>query len=426
MKDISQVTCCVVDHGLFPAVAFRMAKACKRVLYQTPTEKAFTTLNDHILGDGFEEIERCEDFWKIKKEIDLFIFPDIQHSGLQLELESQGFAVWGSRAGDSLEINREKFNRVLKEVGLPVAPYEVIKGLTNLRLFLQDKTDRYIKISKYRGTMETTHWRDYDLDSTWLDAIAVKLGPAQELLKFLVFEPIDAPVEIGGDTYSVDGKWPKWMLHGDEEKDKSYFGAVTAYDDMPQELQDIMEAFSPILKKERYRNEWSMETRDGRFIDATCRGGLPSTGSQLNTWGNFPEIVWAGAHGIIVDPEPEHLFSAECIVNLKSKKDEWGKARVPKELAGHLQLAGCCEIDGAICWPPDGDDESDVGWLVAGGDTMDETIENMKELAEKLPEGLSADLDTLVGLIEKIKAGEEAGVEFTDQEIPEPEIVIQK
>ena len=69
-------------------------------------------------------------------------------------------------------------------------------------------------------------------------------------------------MEIGGDTFCVDGQWPKWMLHGDEEKDKSYLGAVTAYDDMPQELRDIMEAFSPILKKERYRNQWSMETRE--------------------------------------------------------------------------------------------------------------------------------------------------------------------
>ena len=154
-----------MDHGLFLPVAFRMAQACKRVCTRRRTEKAFTTLNDHIIGDGFSEIERCEDFWKLKHEIDLFIFCDIQHSGLQMELEDQGFAVWGSRNGDSLEINREKVNRVLEEVGLPVAPFEVIKGLTKLRVFLRDKTDRYIKISKYRGTMETTHWRDYDLDS---------------------------------------------------------------------------------------------------------------------------------------------------------------------------------------------------------------------------------------------------------------------
>lgn len=425
MKDIKDITVCCIDHGLFPAVAFRMAKSCKRVLYQTPTEKAFTTLNDHIIGDGFSEIERCEDFWPIKDEIDLFIFSDIQHSGLQLELESQGKSVWGSRAGDSIEIDREKFNRVMEEVGLPVPKHEVIQGLTNLRLFLEDKTDRYIKISKYRGTMETTHWRDSDLDSIWLDAMAVKLGPAQDLIRFLVFEPIDAPVEIGGDTYCVDGQWPSLMLHADEEKDKAYLATVTEREDMPETLQDIMEAFSPILKKERYRNSWSMETRDGYFTDATARGGLPSTTSQITTWENFPEIVWAGANGELVEPIPAHQFSAECILNLKSKKDEWGKVRVPKELDGHAYFAGTCEIDGAICWPPDGDDESDVGWLVAGGDTMEETIENMKDLAALLPDGLTAETHALIGLLEKIKAGEDEGVEFSEDDIPDPVIVIE-
>ncbi len=198
MKEISEVTACVFDHGLFTSVAHRLAKACKRVLYHTPAECAFTTLEQHIIGDGHADIERCGDIWKVKDEVDLWVFPDIQHSGLQLELERQGFAVWGSRNGDSLEINRQKFNRVLEEVGLPVPKFVVIKGLTALREHLRDQTDKYIKVSKYRGTFETQHWRDYDLDSGTLDTPAVALGPAQDLLPFLVVDSIDAPVEVGG------------------------------------------------------------------------------------------------------------------------------------------------------------------------------------------------------------------------------------
>jgi hypothetical protein len=426
VKETKDITVCVIDHGLFLPVAFRMAEECKRVLYHTPCEKAFATLNDHIIGDGFSEIERCEDFWKIKNEVDLWIFPDIQHSGLQLELESQGFAVWGSRNADSLEINREKFHRVLKEVGLPVPKYEVIKGLGNLRVFLKDKTDRYIKISKYRGTMETTHWRDYDLDSGWLDGMAVKLGPAQDLLKFLVFEPIDTPVEVGGDTYCVDGNWPGIMLHGDEEKDKSYLGAVTPFNEMPKELQDIMLAFSPILAKDRYRNQWSMETRDGRFTDATCRGGLPSTGSQLYTWKNFPDIVWHGANGELVEPEPRYMFSAESILNLKGKKEEWGKIRLPDELWQHALLAGCCEIDGAICFPSDGSGDSEVGWLQAGGDTPEEAIEGLKELEKILPEGMSTELHCFIDLLDGIKKAEKEGIPFGEGGVPDPAMMVEK
>lgn len=427
MTDLSSKVALVYDHGLFFPIAQRLAKnGFGRVLYHTHWEKGFPTVNDCVPGDGFGDVERCDDIFSVLDEVDCWVFPDVFNSGLQRHLEGLGKRVWGSRSGDDLEINREKFNRVLLEVGLPVAKHETIKGLTNLRLFLRDKTDRYIKISRFRGTMETTHWRDYDLDSLWLDRMAVKLGPAQDLLKFLVFEPIDAPVEIGGDTYCVDGQWPNLMLHGDEAKDKAYMAAVTQFEDMPDVLVDVMEAFSPVLKKERYRNQWSMETRDGRFIDATCRGGLPSTASQLNTWTNFPEIVWHGANGELVQPQHEHDFSAECIVNLKSGKEDWGKIRLPAELEGHAQLSGCCEIDGARCWPPDDEDDNDVGWLVAGADSMEAVLEEMKRLEKLLPEGLSIDLHPMADLLEQIKAGEKEGVQFSEDTVPAPEIVLEK
>ena len=34
--------------------------------------------------------------WSVKDEVDLWVFPDLQYAGLQLELESQGAAVWGA------------------------------------------------------------------------------------------------------------------------------------------------------------------------------------------------------------------------------------------------------------------------------------------------------------------------------------------
>ncbi|HUD83436.1 MAG TPA: hypothetical protein VMQ67_08025 [Candidatus Saccharimonadales bacterium] len=423
MKEASQVTALVFDNGLFLPVAQRLAKTFKRVLYQTPWEKGFSTLNDHIVGDGFENVELCEDFWKVKKDVDCWCFPDIQHAGLQLELESQGFPVWGSRNGDSIELNRVKFHRILREVGLPAPEFKMVYGLASLREHLSDKTDKYIKISKYRGTMETWHWRDKTLDSGRLDALAVKLGPFQNHMPFLVVDPIDCVVEVGGDTFCVDGQWPSLMLHGDEEKDRCYFGAVTPFDEMPDELKAIIEAFSPVLKKERYRNQFSMETRDGRFIDPTMRGGLPSTASQLSA-SNFPEIVWAGANGELIEPDYPHPFTAEAILTLKGKKEEWGKIRVEGAVAEACQFAGACEIDGMVCWPPDGSDEEDVGWIVAGGDTPTEAIENLKQLASDLPDGLSAATEDFAGLLNKVHDGEADGITMTDEIVPEPEIAV--
>jgi len=73
-----------------------------------------------------------------------------------------------------------------------------------------------------------------DEDSGILDVWAVRFGPAQNMVRFIVCEPIDTPLEIGGDTYCVDGQWPSLMLHGDEKKDKGYIGTVTKREDMPE------------------------------------------------------------------------------------------------------------------------------------------------------------------------------------------------
>lgn len=420
MKAIKDITVLIVDHGLFIPVAHRMAESCKRVLYHYPFEQAYRTLNESIIGDGFDDIELCEDIWKVKDEVDLFMFSDILHSGLQLELESQGKLVWGSRRADELETHRDKFLKTLAKVGLPVPEQTTVLGLTKLREYLRDKEDKFIKISKYRGSLETHHWISYDVDEGWIDSLAVEFGPAKDIIKFMVFDPIEAAIENGCDTICVDGQWPSLVLNGAESKDKSYLAAVTPRGDMPDNVKAVLDAFSPVFKAERYRNEFSMEMRGDYFIDCTSRGGLPSTGSQLNIWGNFPEMVYHGAMGDLVEPKAIAKFACECILSMKTKKGEWGKVRVPKELTEWVKLGWCCEIDGAICFPPDLQHGEDIGWLTSLGDTAQEAIENMHKYAAMLPDGLNAATGELVGLMENIHAGEKDGIEFSDNEVPDP------
>lgn len=427
MKSVSNITACVCDHGLFLPLALKLAQTYKRVLYYTPWEKGFPLLNDCVVGDGFEDqgVERVNDIWKIKKEVDLFVFPDIQHSGLQLELESQGFPVWGSRNGDSLEINRQKFHKVLEEVGLEVGDFENVLGLDALRKVLEGKDDCYIKVSKYRGSFETYHWRTWDLDEGILDVWSVRFGPAKNLVTFMVCEPIDTPLEIGGDTFNVRGRWPSLMLHGDEKKDKGYLGVVTKREDMPEQIQEVLEAFGPVLEESRYTNFFSMELRDNVFIDPCCRGGLPSIGAQMQMWGNLPEIIWAGANGELVEPDPVDEVVAECILTMKSEKQAWGKTRIPSEIEDACKLGSCCKIDGAICFPPDDSHGEEIGWLVATGPSIESVADKMFEMVKLLPEGVSAATDSLYDLLKGIHEAEKEGIEFGDKPPPEPETVLE-
>lgn len=433
MKPVSDVVFCVVDHGLF-AVPFaqRLAREAKHIYVHTPWEEGFSTINKAVIGDGFADIERCNDIWKIKGKVDCWVFPDIQHAGLQLELESQGFPVWGARDGDCQELNRELFLKTLKRVGLDVPVHHVVVGLEGLRVFLKDREDCYIKISKYRGSMETWHWRSWHLDKGHLDMLGWRFGPTGDHIRFLVFDKIDTPLEIGGDTYCIDGQWPSLMLHGDEWKDEAYFATLTAREEMPEQIQDVLDAFSTVLAPSRYRNQWSMECRvevegDKRsfFIDPTCRGGLPSTGSQLEMWGNWPEIVWVGAHGELVEPEPTAKFSAESIVTIKTgDKTQWALTEIPEELKQWLKLSNCCEVDGRTCFPPDDEATRAIGWLVAIGDTAEETIATINAYADQLPDGLNANTECLAYVLKEIHEGEKQGIEFSKSEVPGPAVVV--
>ena len=428
MKPVSDTIACVLDHGLFLPLALRLAEDFKHVFYFSPFEEGFSHIAKGCIGDGFEDrnLERVSGVFAAKRKgAEVFVFPDIEQSDLQIELRLQGIPVWGSGAGDSIELNREKYARILKETGLEVFPHTVVVGVEALREHLREVEDKYIKISRWRGDLETCHWRSYASDSALLDQWGLKFGPLP--MRFLVCDSIETDLEIGSDGYSVLGKWPSLMLNGIEWKDSSYLAAVTKYADMPEPLREVMEALSPVFKAHGVANQFSSEIRIEKdtgkafFTDPTMRGGLPSTGSQLMAWKNISEIVLAGAHGELVDPEPTCEYVCEAILKSKANHRGWEAIEISDELLPHAKLTGCCFHDGAHCFPSDDSGEKSVGWLVSTGNTPAETLENLKELAEELPDGLTADVESLAHIIEEIESAEKEGVPFGDPNDPMPE-----
>lgn len=431
MKEPSESTVCVCDsdRSLFMPLAMHLAKdgGFKRVLYSVGTDASFPKFGDACIGKGFGTFDRVDDFMltEHKSEIDLFVFPDIGNVGLQLELESQGKLVWGSRRGDAYETRREMFHKTLGEIGLQTPDNHVCSGLDELWSFLEDKENVYIKISRYRGSWETKKFRNMKLDEGLLYLLGTRFFPAHNKVKFIVCFEIPTTLEIGGDSYSIDGEWPSLMLHGLEKKDRAYFAAVTKREAMPEQLQEIFSAFGPKLKECRYRNQISFEDRVAGnkhyWIDATQRGGLPSSASQYTAWSNLPEILMAGADGILIEPIPSAKFTAECILTLKSDKEIAGTTEIPDELREWMNIASAYEVDGVVAFPPDGDHSgNEIGWLCSTGNTIESTVEKMKELADALPDGLDADTDALVDLLKEIHDEEKAGIEFARQEIPKP------
>lgn len=429
MKAISDVTFLVADCGLFLPMAHCLAEQAKRVIYWSPERRAFPSVRQDCIGDGFEDIERVRDFWPMLGEIDCFVFPDIGQSALQEYLREIGKPVWGSGPGDKLELNRHMFMELQEHFGMDVAPYHVCHGLAELREFLSDKKDKYIKISRFRGDMETHHYRSWRQDESWLDSMAVNFGGVKEQMKFLVFDEIETDLEIGADTWCIDGRWPSLQLSGIESKDKSYLAAVTRAGEMPDPIKRIQREFAELLQAATYRNQICFEVRvkddKAYFIDFTARAGMPSSGTNQLIWKNFPDIVWHGANGEMLEPEPIAQFSVECMITTKCEKDAWTCFELDPELVGWARLSWCCKVDGAYCFPPDEHHEGELGWLVALGDTPAEAVRAVRKLADLLPDGVNADVEALTGVIEEVDSMEKADIPFTDKPMPTLEEIVE-
>lgn len=428
MKEVSEVIACVIDHGMFMPVAEKLAEQMAKVYYYTPWEKGFADIKDCTIGDGLQRIERLNDFLKEPKfsEIDMFVFPNIMHSGLQEHLEASGKAVWGSRSADELEVFKGRFYRMLQNVGLEVPKHKEIRGLDKLRELLKEEDDLYIKISFFRETMDTWHHIDYAHSEGYLDVLACKLGPFKNEILFYVLNPIDTEIEGGIDNYCIDGKWPDYAVLGYEKKNETYLAVVRPFTEMPEEFLVVNEAVAPVLKQYRYRNFFSTEVRvkgkKSYFIDPTCRTPSPAGEEQLELYGNIGEIIWKGAQGELVQPKIVAEFAGESLVHHTGSKDQWRSLRIPEDVRKWVKLYGCAELDGVNWWPPS--DEDVIGCIVGIGNTIDSVIHNIKSIIESLGDSpIRVDLSSFPELISEIQEAQRRGIEFTEKHIPDPKEV---
>lgn len=427
MKETSDVVACVIDHGLFLPIAQKLAEQYKHVYWWSPWDDGFPKLEHGMVGDGFDNITRVKNIWKVKSKCDLFVFPDVGFDGLQSELTSQGYPVWGHHGGDQLESMRGLFMETVKEVGMEVPTFETITGITALREFLKDKKDKWIKISRWRGDWETLHWRDWSHDEMTLDKYAYRLGPLKDHLKFYVFDPIDTDIEDGIDTYCINGKWPKTVMHGMECKDRSYLCSVQPLEDIDERVRIVTDKFGDVLARYGYRGFFSCEVRiqgdTSYFIDPTCRAASPPSQVMTELFSNLGEIIWGGANGELVEPEPSAEFGVQSLISCEREKGEWKVLDIPPELKQWVKCGYACEIDGRLCIPPN-PLENALGWLTATGDSIQSAISSLKEHCEALPDGFKCDVDSMAHLLKEAHEAQEEGIELTEQPIPEPKVVL--
>src|SRR5215469_534453 len=424
--DLKDATIYVVDYGLFATWAQKLTQYFGRVLYYCPFKSAFPRTNQYVIGTGLKGVERVTNFWDHVEEADIFFFPDVYDGDLQLHLrEDLGKPVWGAGKGEELELMRWQTKMFLKkDLNLPVQPVERVIGIDELRGYLMETENKYVKISMLRGDFETFHHESYQLSEPILDDIERKLGPYKQSKEFVVEDAIDDAVEVGYDGFTIDGQYPDPAFFGYEIKDVAFAGTVRPYAKLPKPLRVVNEKLAPVFQLYNYRGFWSSEIRaapDGKpyLTDPCCRAGSPPSELYQEIFSNWGEIIWAGAHGEMVAPKPVAKYGVEVLLHSQWADLNWQAVHVEPEVRKWVKLRNVCQVGDTLYVAPQTVGLPEIGAVVAVDDSLLGAIKKVKAYCQGIS-GYSIDLnlERVAEAVRTIQAAREQGMEFSDDPLP--------
>ena len=425
--DLRKLQVCVVDNGQFHSMAEHIAKSFGKVFYYTRWDcKGFADPKDKFPGFGMLNVTTIEYlFGKDEKtgydfnKIDLFCFFDLYFGDIQDHLASIGKNVWGCRSSEKLELDRWFFVNKLKELGLPVVKTAHKVGIDALRSYLKQNKNQYVKISKFRNVRETFKSKSYDIVEDTINDIEHDYGDISKLLEFNIQDQIKALSEIGYDSYTINGQYPKNSIFGIELKDIAYLCKTLQYDELPKILRTINERFSDYFKETNCRGFISNEVRMvskilGYYTDASQRNPSPPSELYQVLYKNLPEIMYYGATGQLVEPEYTAKYAGEVIVcSHELEEGEMIHVKIPDSIKEWVKLRYSCLIDGKYSCIPRG--FSEVGAIVAIGNTLKEVTDNLTKYSEIFMDNnfdLEIKIDKIDTAIEEIKKTAQFGVSF--------------
>jgi len=343
----ANLTVCIVDNvgATFLPVAKRLSKFFGKTYFYSVNQSPYPRQAVDMAGSGFDEFTHISEFWSMVDQFDVIVFPDIYFNDWGAKLRSMGKLVWGGTEAEQLETNRHLFKDELASVGMPVAPTKYIIGITNLSNYLQNVEDKWIKISYYRGELETFHHVDWAGSEQWCNEIRFAMGPLGDTIEFQVEDSITAVAELGSDGWAINGKSPNSLMYGIEVKDCGYIGKATTYADLPHPLLYTNDTFAPVLQKYNHTGFYSNEVRyteDGKsyYTDPCMRAGSPPSNVYLEMIENWDEIIIAGCKGLIVDPKFNSKYGVEIILKSVYCNSGYLSLTYPEQYKDNIKIKG--------------------------------------------------------------------------------------
>lgn len=367
----------IIDNGLFSAMAARMGRDTE-VAYFSTWGNAFPRSRETAPGTGIPNVERVDDpiTYMLDGKASMVIVPDLYLNGIERLARQLKLPVFGAGEGTRLETDRWFLKEFLTQHDLPVIHSTEIEGLDRLRTYLRDKKDRFIKVSVFRGDLETHFYHDFESARMWFAKLYQDFGALANKIRFIVEEPIEGAVEVGIDTFYRDGAWLEGFT-GIESKDAGYVGKT----EFPKFAAPVMEAFGDYFEECGYNSFFSVEMRKvGNYVyvtDATCRIPSPPGGAMMASMRNFTDFM-------LKDESPQYEGSVICEIVLKSDeaRDQWVEVDIPKSVRDRIMLHNYCIIDGRTWVIPHDSKYVEIGSACGWGNSYEEASEMALDAAK--------------------------------------------
>jgi len=362
----------VIDNGLFPDVARHLAKSYD-VRYFSTWGNSFPLSREQAVGLGIPGVERVnEPIRALMDKPDLVVVPDLYLTDYEMLARKAGIPTIGAGDAAQLETDRWHLKEFLTEHDLDVIMSVEIEGIEHVKDYLKEHPDTYIKVSVFRGDMETRSARDW---LTEYDDLKSRLGPLGAKMRFIIEDAIPDAFEIGIDGWWCDGALAEPFVVGAETKDSRYWGYVCeSTKRLPKEVQKVVVALGKYFGKHQYRGFFSNEMRvlpNGQvfFTDATCRVPSPPGGVLMAACRNLSAVMKGLGDGTPVPPD----FAGDWLFEVVMKSDwvshHYLEVDVPS-LDGYT-FHNYCMIDGKVWVIPHDSEMAEFGSAIGFGDLQE-------------------------------------------------------
>lgn len=387
------------------------------VYYYIADVSAYPCLNDTIAGDGFAGVQKVEDFAEVLDFVDLVYITDNCFPWLSVYLRDKGKCVFGpSPELVKWENDRVYFYQKAKSLKIAVPDGEVVKGKKALLSWLQKhedgKTRFFVKVNKYRGSIETFSV----VSAKEADVILAQagFGPYLDELEFLVQIECDG-IEIGCDMFVCPNGFLRPYSYTIEEKGR---GNVAKWVEASGFEDRFYSLVKHVIREDDYRGNLSIEAfwdgRELRVIDVCSRMPYPVSSLYPRFIANWSEIIYAVANNELceVKVDWDERYMAELTLSTDDKIT-WRTIEFDGEYfskKGGIGFRRAVYKSGKVWFVPG---DGVVATANAKGKSIEQALQRALEFAENVKcISVSFDGQFVQSVLEKISALRKMGREF--------------